>query len=89
MVVLVQPRHSIICISSKEGWCGKSHTLPYPGYTTDFRLESLKRGVWGHSSCDREKRKYTKRNNEYWNEGGIQQVRKRAWESSSSHEPEP
>ena len=32
MVVLVQPRLSIIFISSKEGWCGESHTLPYPGY---------------------------------------------------------
>ena len=33
-MVLVQPRLSIISISSKEGWCGKSHTLPYPGYVT-------------------------------------------------------
>ena len=32
MVVLVQPRLSIIFISSKEGWCGESHTLPYPGH---------------------------------------------------------
>ena len=56
---------------------------------SDFRLESLKQGVWGHGSCDREKRKYTKRNDKYWNEGGIQEVRKRAWVSSSSHEPEP
>ena len=34
MVVLVQQRLSIIFISSKEGWCGESHTLPYPGYAT-------------------------------------------------------
>ena len=34
MVVVVQPRLSIIFIISKEGWCGESHTLPYPGYTT-------------------------------------------------------
>ena len=35
MVVLVQPRLSITFISSKEGWCGESHTLPYSGYATD------------------------------------------------------
>ncbi len=35
MAVLVQPRFSIIFISSKEGWCGESHTLPYPGYATE------------------------------------------------------
>ena len=31
----------------------------------------------------------TQRNEGYWNEGGIQEVRKRARVSSSSHEPEP
>ena len=36
MVALVQPRFSIAFISSKKGWCGESHTLPYPGYATDF-----------------------------------------------------
>ena len=36
MVVLVQSRLSIIFISSKEGWCGESHTLPYPGYATVY-----------------------------------------------------
>ena len=35
MVILAQPRLSIIFISSKEGWCGESHILPYPGYATD------------------------------------------------------
>ena len=40
MVVLVQPRLSIIFINSKEGWCGESHTLPlpYPGYTTGITI---------------------------------------------------
>ena len=36
MVVLVQPRFSITFINSKEGWCGESHTLPYPGYATGY-----------------------------------------------------
>ena len=40
MVVLVQPRLSIIFISSKEGWCGESHTLPYPGYATGLWIEN-------------------------------------------------
>ena len=41
MVVLVQPRFSIIFISSKEGWCGKSHTLPYPGYATEYSTTAI------------------------------------------------
>ena len=45
-VVLVQPRLSIIFISSKEsccsGWCGGSHTLPYSGYATMY-MYTLKR----------------------------------------------
>ena len=43
MVAFVQLRLSYFFVSSKEfqsyrvccsGWCGKSHTLPYPGYAT-------------------------------------------------------
>ena len=43
MVVLVQPRLSIIFISSREGWCGENHTLPYPGYATDVSTYFLKK----------------------------------------------
>ena len=52
---------------------------------SDYRLEVLKRGAFGHPSCEREKRPYTKRDNEYWDEGGIQEVRKLARLSSSSN----
>ena len=40
MAVLVQPRLSITFIGSKEGWCGESHTLPYPGYATAIDIVS-------------------------------------------------
>ena len=58
MVVLVQPRLSIIFISSKEGWCDKSHTLPlpYPGYATGITIvenslsEYLEDAMPGHTS---------------------------------------
>ena len=39
MVVLVQPRFSITFISSKEGWCGESHTLSYPGCAVCMSIE--------------------------------------------------
>ena len=44
-VVLVQPRLNgiIFMISSKEGWCGESHTLPYPGYATGLMCLLAKR----------------------------------------------
>lgn len=46
----------------------------------DYRLEAMRQGVWGHPSCHREKRKYTQRDDEYWNNGGIQEARKKARE---------
>ena len=75
--------------SKRNYFSSNRHNAPAEIIKSDFRLESLKRGVLGHSSCECEKRKYTKRNDEYWNNGGIQEVRKRARVSSSSLEPEP
>ena len=46
----------------------------------DYRLEAMRQGVWGYPSCHREKRKYTQRDDEYWNNGGIQEARKKARE---------
>ena len=43
---------------------------------SDYRLNELQQGVWGHPSCVREKRLYCKSNMEYWEGGGIQAVRK-------------
>ena len=46
----------------------------------DYRLEGMRQGVWGHPSCHREKMKYTQRDDEYWNNGEIQETRKKARE---------
>ena len=43
----------------------------------DYRLEVMRQGVWRHFSCHREKRRYTQRDEEYWNNGGIQEARER------------
>ena len=64
--------------SKRNYFSSNRHNAPAEIIGSDFRLESLKRGVWGHGSCDPEKVKYTKKNDECWNEGGIQEVRKRA-----------
>ena len=64
--------------SKRNYFSSNRHNDPTEIIRSDFRLESLKRGVWDHGSCDCEKRKCTKKNDEYWNEGGIQEVRKHA-----------
>ena len=75
--------------SKRNYFSSNRHNAAAEIIKSDYRLEVLKRGVWGHSSCDREKRKYTKQDEEYWDEGGIQEVRKRARLSSSRQNPEP
>ena len=47
---------------------------------SDYRLEVMRQGVWGHPSCQREKRKYTQCDEDYWSNGGIQEARKKARE---------
>ena len=44
----------------------------------DYRQETLRHGVCGHPSCHREKRAYNQKDEQYWKEGGIQEVRKKA-----------
>ena len=74
--------------SKRNYFSSNRHNAPAEIIKSDFRLESLKRGVSGHGSCECEKKEVHK-DNEYWNNRGIQEVRKCARVSSSSLEPEP
>ena len=43
----------------------------------EARLEMLCSGTKGFPSCERQKRPYQKHDSEYWNEGGIQEARRK------------
>ena len=40
----------------------------------DYQQETLRHAVWGHPSCHREKRAYNQKDEQYWKEGGIQEI---------------
>ena len=65
-------------VSKKNYFSSNKHDAAVEIIRSDYRLEQMRQGVWGHPSCVRNKRSYRKRNDEYWNGGGIQVVRKRA-----------
>ena len=49
---------------------------------SDYRLNELRQGVWGHLSCVQDKTPYRKRKTDYWEGGGIQAVRKQQYTES-------
>ena len=60
---------------SKRHYSSSSkHDAPGEIIRSEYRQETLQRGAWGHPTCVRQKRSYTKRDDEYWNGGGIQDV---------------
>ena len=63
--------------SRRNYFSSNKHDAPGEIIRSDYRLNELQRGVWGHPSCVREKRPYCKRDTDYWEGGGIQAVRKR------------
>ena len=54
------------------------HDAPGEIIWSEARQEAPWQGVWYHPSCVRQKRSYTKRDEDYWAGGGIQEVRKHA-----------
>ena len=63
--------------TSKRNYSSNKHDTPGEIIRSDYHLNELQQGVWGHPSCVREKQPYHKRNTNYWEDGGIQAVRKR------------
>ncbi|MCG8626156.1 MAG: hypothetical protein MJE68_29690 [Proteobacteria bacterium] len=62
--------------SKRNYFSSNKHDAPGEIIRSDYRLNELQQGVWGHSTCVREKRPYCKRDTDYWEGGGIQAVRK-------------
>jgi len=62
--------------SKRHYFSSNHHEAPAEIIRSDARLEMLVSGTDGHPSCERRKRPYTKHDDDYWNGGGIQEVRR-------------
>ena len=56
--------------------CSNKHDAAGEILRCEARLEMLRSGTRGFPSCERKKRPYQKRDDEYWNGGGIQEARR-------------
>lgn len=70
--------------SKRHYFSSNKHDAPGEIIRSEARQEALRQGVWNHPTCVRQKRSYDKRDADYWEGGGIQEVRKRAREESTS-----
>ena len=58
--------------SKRNYFSSNKHEFPVEIIRNDYRLNELQRGVWGHSTCVREKRPYCKRDTDYWEGGRVE-----------------
>ena len=70
--------------SKRRYFSSNKHDAPGEIIRTEYRQEALQQGVCDHPTCVRQKRNYSKVDSNYWDQGGIQAVRKRSRGDQSS-----
>ena len=70
--------------SKRHYFSSNKHDAPGEIIRTECRQEALQQGVCDHPTCVRQKRNYSKVDSDYWDQGGIQAVRKRLRGDQSS-----
>ena len=71
--------------SKRHYFSSNKHDAPGEIIRTECRQEALQHGVCDYATCVHQKRNYSKVDSDYWNQGGIQAVRKRSRDQSSSN----
>ena len=64
--------------SKRHYFSSNKHDAPGEIIRSEARQEALRQGVWDHPTCVRQKRSYSQRDKDYWEGGGIQEMRKRS-----------
>ena len=70
--------------SKRHYFSNNKHDAPGEIIRSEARQQALRQGVWDQPTCVCQKQSYAKRDESYWEGGGIQEVRKRARKESTS-----